>query len=136
MIQLFKPGYGPDDFQQRIDLFCFTDVRLSVTPEQSMQLKEQLLRLSDLFAGIVDNYLDTGNPKRYTFIAIKAARLAKRFLFISKALSEKGIDQEALLLFKRELATAVYADCVTLKDKNMYRAMNSFLYKKPVNAYE
>jgi hypothetical protein len=130
MIQLLKSDYGADEFQQRVDLFCFTDVRLEITPEQSMKLQEQLLRLSDLFTGIIADYFSSSHNNRFTSIAIKSNRLSKRFDFIGKALAQEKIDPASLLLFKRELATEVYADCKNLDDRNLYYSLNTFLYKQ------
>jgi len=130
MTNLFKPGFGADEFRQRVDLFCFTDVRLTITPEQSMVLQEQLLRLSDVFTGIIQTYLLTSETGRYNYIAIKARHLSKRFRYIEASLIQKEIGTEALKLFKRELATEVYNDCVNLDDRNLYRALNAFLYRQ------
>lgn len=95
-----------------------------------MRLQEQLLRLSDLFTGIITTYIDTDNTNRYNAIAIKSRHLAKRFGSIHAALTEQGIDEAPLALFKQELATEVYNDCVKLNDTDLYDALNSFLKKR------
>jgi hypothetical protein len=131
MINLFKPDFGAEEFQLRVDLFCFTDVRLNITPGQSMQLQEQLLRLSDLFTGILHTYLLSSDANRFRHIAVKAKHLSKRFRHIEAVLEKEGIDTEALKLFKRELATEVYSDCVDLDDRDLYKSLNAFLYRQP-----
>jgi hypothetical protein len=130
MIRLFNHDFGAEAFRQRVDMFCFTDVRLNVTPQQSMELQEQLLRLSDLFTGMISDYHKNDSNGRYSYISIKSHRLSKRFQTIANVLAEQGIDNDALLLFKRELATEAYSDCVNLNDKRLYHALQSFLYKR------
>jgi hypothetical protein len=127
---IVKQGYCAREFMEHVDVFCFTDVRLDITPAHSLQLQEQLLRISDIVINIVVDYYNPDKTNTYEYIAIKAGRLSNRFTSIAKELDKKGIDLDPLMLFKYELAETLYEDCKALNDCDLYDALNSFLYKR------
>lgn len=127
MAKIIKQDFSPDDFNQIVNEFLFSDTRVSLPQESLSVLKEHLIKAGPSFQKIFQAYFEREDNARYDNLTRRMETFAKKLLKYNTDL--QGEERKVFILFWNELAQIIKSDYLTYQDNYLKNSCEYFIWE-------
>lgn len=127
MRKIIKQDFSPDDFNQIVNEFLFSDTRVSLPQESLVSVRDHLVKAGPSFQKIFQAYFERADNARYDNLTRRMETFAKKLLKYNADL--QGEERKAFILFWNELAQVIKSDYLTYQDNYLKNSCEYFIWE-------
>ena len=127
MAKIIREDFTPEDFNQIVNEFLFSDSRVALPMESLTSLKEHLVKAAPSFQKVFHAYFESNDNTRYDALTRRMESFIKKILKYNEDL--KGEERKIFILFWNEIAEIIHRDYITYQDQYLKNSCNYFIYE-------
>lgn len=127
MRKIIKQDFSPDDFNQIVNEFLFSDTRVSLPQESLVSVRDHLVKAGPSFQKIFQAYFERADNARYDNLTRRMESFAKKLLKYNTDL--QGEERKTFILFWNELAQTIKSDYLTYQDNYLKNSCEYFIWE-------